>query len=75
MLPPEVFNTPYTNITGHPTLSLPAGSTEVGVPFGLQVVGPRWQDGMLLHLAERWEAEHPWLPVAPGYRGWADEVL
>lgn len=75
ILPPDVFNTPYTNISGHPTLSLPAGVTEVGIPFGLQVAGPRWRDEMLLDLALRWEAQYPWQPLAPGYRGWADEVL
>ncbi len=75
MLPPDVFNTPYTNISGHPTLSLPAGMTDIGVPFGLQVAGPRYRDGMLLELARRWEQAYPWPRVAPGYRTWADEVL
>jgi Asp-tRNA(Asn)/Glu-tRNA(Gln) amidotransferase A subunit family amidase len=75
MLPPDVFNTPYTNISGHPTLSLPAGVTDVGVPFGLQVIAPRYRDGMLLDLARRWEVTHPWPRVAPGYRTWADELL
>jgi Asp-tRNA(Asn)/Glu-tRNA(Gln) amidotransferase A subunit family amidase len=75
MLPPDVFNTPYTNISGHPTLSLPAGMTDLGVPFGLQVVGPRYRDGLLLGLARRWEQAYPWPRVAPGYRTWADEVL
>jgi Asp-tRNA(Asn)/Glu-tRNA(Gln) amidotransferase A subunit family amidase len=75
MLPPDVFNTPYTNISGHPTLSLPAGMTDLGIPFGLQVAGPRYRDGMLLELARRWEADYPWPRVAPGYRTWADEVL
>ena len=75
MLPPDAFNTPYTNISGHPTLSLPAGLTDLGVPFGLQVAGPRYCDGMLLKLAGRWEQAYPWPRVAPGYRTWADEVL
>ena len=75
MLPPDVFNTPYTNISGHPTLSLPAGMTNLGIPFGLQVVGPRYSDGMLLELARRWEVAYPWPRAAPGYRTWADEVL
>ncbi|HEX5017284.1 MAG TPA: amidase [Actinomycetes bacterium] len=75
MLPAEVFNTPFTNITSHPTLSLPAGVTDIGVPFGLQVIGPRYSDELLLELSARWEQEHPWPRVAPGYRTWADEVL
>jgi Asp-tRNA(Asn)/Glu-tRNA(Gln) amidotransferase A subunit family amidase len=72
MLPPDVFNTPYTNISGHPTLSLPAGMTSIGVPFGLQVVGPRYRDGMLLALAKQWEDAYPWPRVAPGYRDWSE---
>ena len=72
MLPPDVFNTPFTNISGHPTLSLPAGVTSVGVPFGLQMVGPRYRDGRLLALAKRWQDAFPWPLVAPGYRPWAD---
>lgn len=75
MLPPHVFNTPFTNISGHPTLSLPAGVTSIGVPFGLQVVGPRYRDGMLLELARRWQDAYPWPLVVPGYRTWADELL
>ncbi len=74
MMPPDVFNTPYTNITGHPTLSLPAGITAIGIPFGLQVAGPRFRDGMLLELARRWEAQNPWPRVAPGYRTWAEAL-
>jgi Asp-tRNA(Asn)/Glu-tRNA(Gln) amidotransferase A subunit family amidase len=72
MLPPEVFNTPFTNISAHPTLSLPAGVTTIGVPFGLQVVGPRYRDGLLLGLAKKWQDAYPWPPVAPGYAPWAD---
>jgi Asp-tRNA(Asn)/Glu-tRNA(Gln) amidotransferase A subunit family amidase len=75
MLPPEAFNTPFTNITGHPTCSLPAGVTSIGVPFGLQVVGPRYRDGMLLHIARRWEDAHPWPRVAPGYTDWSIDRL
>jgi Asp-tRNA(Asn)/Glu-tRNA(Gln) amidotransferase A subunit family amidase len=75
MLPPEVFNTPFTNLSGHPTLSLPTGMTDLGIPFGLQVAAPRHRDGMLLALAQQWEQAYPWPRVAPGYRTWADEVL
>ncbi len=67
MLPPETFNTAIQNITGHPTLSLPAGVCANGVPFGLSVTGPRYRDLDLVALAARWEAAHPWPRVAPGY--------
>jgi Asp-tRNA(Asn)/Glu-tRNA(Gln) amidotransferase A subunit family amidase len=71
MLPPDAFNTPFTNISGHPTLSLPAGVTSIGVPFGLQVVAPRYRDGALLDLAARWEDARPWPTLAPGYSSWS----
>ena len=67
MLPPQVFNTGVQNITGHPAITVPAGLTPIGVPFGLQVTGPRWRDGLLLDIAARWESEQPWPRTAPGY--------
>jgi Asp-tRNA(Asn)/Glu-tRNA(Gln) amidotransferase A subunit family amidase len=67
MMPPEVFSTALQNMTGHPAISLPAGRSANGVPFGLQVTGPRHADDLLLDVAERWESIHPWPVVAPGY--------
>jgi Asp-tRNA(Asn)/Glu-tRNA(Gln) amidotransferase A subunit family amidase len=67
MLPGEVFNTELANITGHPAISLPAGISPNGVPFGLQVIAPRFRDGMLLELAALWEDRRPWTRTAPGY--------
>ena len=67
MLPPEVYSTAMQNLTGHPALSLPAGISAVGVPFGLQVTASRWRDEDLLHLATLWQVAHPWSVTAPGY--------
>jgi Asp-tRNA(Asn)/Glu-tRNA(Gln) amidotransferase A subunit family amidase len=66
-VPPDVYNTDLANMTGNPALSLPAGVSPNGVPFGLQVIGPRFRDGWLLELAARWEAARPWPRTAPGY--------
>jgi hypothetical protein len=66
-LPPEVFSTAVQNLTGHRAISLPAGRSANGVPFGLQVTGPRHADDLLLDVAGRWESAHPWATVAPGY--------
>ena len=33
------------NVTGHPAISIPAGLTESGLPWGLQLVGARGTDG------------------------------
>ena len=66
-LPGEVFNTSVQNTTGHPALSLPAGRLPNGLPFGLQVTGPRFRDQLLLDLAAAWEQAHPWPRTADGY--------
>jgi Asp-tRNA(Asn)/Glu-tRNA(Gln) amidotransferase A subunit family amidase len=66
-LAPNVYVTQAQNLTGHPAISLPAGRSGNGVPFGLQVTGPRFREEMLLDLAERWEREQPWPLVADGY--------
>jgi aspartyl-tRNA(Asn)/glutamyl-tRNA(Gln) amidotransferase subunit A len=39
------------NITGHPAISLPCGTTSAGFPCGLQLVGTRGQTDQLLHVA------------------------
>ena len=66
-LPGEVFNTSVQNATGHPALSLPAGRLPNGLPFGLQVTGPRFRDHLLLDLASSWEQAYPWPRSADGY--------
>ncbi|MFN8233753.1 MAG: amidase [Actinomycetota bacterium] len=63
----EIYNTQIQNLTGHPAISLPVGSSSDGIPFGLQLTGPRFADDLLLAAAERWEAAEPWPRVAPGY--------
>ncbi|MFN0284199.1 MAG: amidase [Kineosporiaceae bacterium] len=69
-LPPEVYSTAVQNVTGHPALSLPWGCDAAGVPSGLQVTAPRWRDPLLLDLAARWQAAHPWPAAAPGFAPW-----
>jgi Asp-tRNA(Asn)/Glu-tRNA(Gln) amidotransferase A subunit family amidase len=67
MLPSDVYNTEVANITGLPAISLPAGFCANGVPFGLQIMAPRFRDGLLLDLAEAWEESRPWPRTAHGY--------
>ena len=66
-LPSSVFNQELANLTGHPSLSLPAGRFESGLPFGIQVIGPRYREDLLFGFAERWEAVRPWPETADGY--------
>jgi Asp-tRNA(Asn)/Glu-tRNA(Gln) amidotransferase A subunit family amidase len=43
-------------LAGHPALSLPLGLDEAGMPFGLQIVGPRGGDALVLSVAAAIEA-------------------
>ncbi len=43
-------------LAGHPAISLPLGVDEAGMPFGLQIVGPRGGDARLLGIAKALEA-------------------
>ncbi|HEX9717781.1 MAG TPA: amidase, partial [Actinomycetota bacterium] len=63
----EGYNTGEANLTGHPALSVPAGLSPNGIPFGLQITGPRFRDHLVLDVGAAWEAANPWPPVAPGY--------
>ncbi len=63
----DAYNTGETNITGHPSLSVPAGRCPNGIPFGLQMTGPRFRDDLVLNLGAAWEAADPWPLAAPGH--------
>ena len=65
--PPSAYNTQATNITGHPSLSVPAGLSPNGVPFGVQITGPRFADDMVLAVGAVWEGARPWPRTAPGF--------
>ncbi|MBB5690004.1 amidase [Roseomonas alkaliterrae] len=41
----------YPTLAGHPAISLPMGLDRLGMPFGLQIVGPRGGDALVLRVA------------------------
>ncbi|MCR8695072.1 amidase [Rhodococcus pyridinivorans] len=46
--------TPFTypfNLTQQPAISIPVGTTSAGLPVGLQIIGPRHSDDLLLAVA------------------------
>lgn len=45
------------NLTGQPALSVPAGRTDSDLPVGVQLVGPRGADDLVLSVGARVEAE------------------
>jgi amidase len=55
------FQVPW-NLVGGPVVTVPAGSTSAGLPVGLQLAAAPHADDLLLALAARYEAEHPWGP-------------
>ena len=44
------FQTPWT-FAGVPAISIPSGLSEDGLPFGIQLIGPRFVEGALLQAA------------------------
>jgi Asp-tRNA(Asn)/Glu-tRNA(Gln) amidotransferase A subunit family amidase len=65
--PMITLNTPDNNYTGHPAVSVPMGLDNHGVPCGMQVIAPRFHDGLALGLAVHLEKIQPWSLTAPGY--------
>jgi len=50
--------TPFTypfNLCGVPAASVPCGFSSIGLPIGLQIIGPRHADGLVLSLALAFE--------------------
>ena len=49
-----------------PAASVPAGKSPAGLPVGLQIVAPRFQEPRILGLAKLVQQAHPigWPPVA-----------
>ena len=52
------------SLAGLPALAMPAGFGANGLAMGMQVIGPRGSDAMLLALAQQWHAATDW----PGQR-------
>jgi aspartyl-tRNA(Asn)/glutamyl-tRNA(Gln) amidotransferase subunit A len=58
--------TPYTypfNMTQQPAASVPCGLTAAGLPVGLQIVGPRHADALVLRAARAYERSAGRLPL------------
>jgi amidase len=52
-------------VTGQPAASVPAGLDDDGLPVGVQLVGRRGEDALLLALSAQIEAVRPWSDRRP----------
>ncbi len=58
------FTMPF-NMSGQPAASVPCGFTSRGLPVGLQVVGDRFQEALVLCAAAALEKARPWRQARP----------
>ncbi|WP_439817829.1 amidase [Zavarzinia sp. CC-PAN008] len=60
------FSFPF-NLTQQPAISVPCGFTEAGLPIGLQLVGSRYDDALVLRAARAYEAATSWSARRPDF--------
>jgi len=58
------FTIPF-NLSWHPAATVRVGLSRAGLPIGMQIVGPRHRDDLVLQVARAFEQERPWHPVGP----------
>ncbi len=62
-----IFPCPPFNATGQPSIALPAGFDENGLPLSVQLVGRNANESMLIRLASQLEADRPWSGDRPEF--------
>jgi len=58
------FTFPF-NLTGQPAATVPCGFTQAGLPVGLQIVGHKYEDLLVMQAAARFEEARPWTDKLP----------
>lgn len=59
LLDAVAFTYPF-NLSGHPAATVRAGLTVNGLPAGLQIIGPKYRDELVLQAAYAYEQKRPW---------------
>jgi aspartyl-tRNA(Asn)/glutamyl-tRNA(Gln) amidotransferase subunit A len=62
-------NTRPFNMFGIPTITVPCGMTQGGLPVGLQISGPPWQERRTLAVARAYESASSWHARPPPLAG------
>lgn len=60
----HAFTFPF-NLTGHPAASIPCGWTNDNLPIGLQIVGKRFEELLVLQVSKAFEEIVPWQDKKP----------
>jgi len=58
------FSAP-ANVTGLPSLSVPCGFTDAGLPIGMQIIGKPFAEPVLLAVGQTYEQATNWAKLAP----------
>ena len=54
-----IHNTPQTNLSGHPAISVPCGM-EDGLPVGMMIIGKHFEDATVIRIADAFERIGDW---------------
>ena len=68
------FTVPF-NLTGQPAASIPCGVSDSGLPIGLQIVGPRFADHLVLRAARAYEAARATPLAGPALRASVESFM
>jgi aspartyl-tRNA(Asn)/glutamyl-tRNA(Gln) amidotransferase subunit A len=70
----KVMYTAFASVAGLPALSLPCGFTRSGLPVGLQIVGRRQEDTLVLRVGYAYEQATKWHHSYPDETGWTVNI-
>ncbi|HDZ17894.1 MAG TPA: amidase [archaeon] len=60
------FSAPF-NLTGLPAATIPCGRSSEGLPLGLQIIGNRFNDLIVLQVSKAFEDLAPWQDLRPNF--------